>query len=186
MTETDIDYGHTKTILHARNIKKSCNLVTFLYLNSNNFNDRFSDNFMVEKVKSILVVQWNLYKANTIGSKKCVHFIEIFSKIVWPQSKAIRYSSYCPSYRGFRFIEYLLYRDSTVLTLLRMAFFGAAHGRGRGEGGKKAPLPKICHTYPAVMKLGTVIPYPKKIQKIYESRDTPLEFCGHQHFFIGN
>ena len=46
-----------------------------------------------------------------------------------------------------------------------------------GGGGKKAPLPKICHTYPAMMKLGTVIPYPKKIQKIYESRDAPLEFC---------
>ena len=46
-----------------------------------------------------------------------------------------------------------------------------------GGGGKKAPLPKICHTYPKMMKLGTVIPYPKKVQKIYESRDTPLEFC---------
>ena len=48
---------------------------------------------------------------------------------------------------------------------------------GRGGGGKKAPLPRICHTYPTMMKLGTVIPYTKKIQKIYESRDTPLEFC---------
>ena len=38
-------------------------------------------------------------------------------------------------------------------------------------------LPKICHTYPTMMKLGTVIPYPKKIQRIYESRDTPLDFC---------
>ena len=49
---------------------------------------------------------------------------------------------------------------------------------GGGEV-QKAPLPfpKICHTYPAMMKLGTVIPYPKKIQKKYESRDTPLEFC---------
>ena len=61
------------------------------------------------------------------------------------------------------------------LTLFRMGFFGAAHGWG--GGGKKGPLPKICHTFPAVMKLGTVIPYPKKIQKIYELRDTPLEFC---------
>ena len=50
MTETDIDCGHTKTILHARNVNKSCNLATFLY-----FNDRVSDNFMVEKVKSMLV-----------------------------------------------------------------------------------------------------------------------------------
>ena len=58
-----------------------------------------------------------------------------------------------------------------------MGFFGAAHGWGEWGGDKKAPLPKICHTYPTMMKLGTVIPYPKKIQKIYESRDTPLEFC---------
>ena len=41
-------------------------------------------------------------------------------------------------------------------------------------GGQKGPLPKICHTYPAMMKLGTVIPYLKKIQKIYKSRDTPF------------
>ena len=54
-----------------------------------------------------------------------------------------------------------------------MSFFGAAHG----WGGKKASLSKICHTYPTMMKLGTVIPYLKKIKQIYESRDTPLEFC---------
>ena len=54
-----------------------------------------------------------------------------------------------------------------------MGFFGAAHEWG---GAKKAPLPKICDTYPTMMKLGTVIPYPKKIQKIHESPDTPLEF----------
>ena len=46
-----------------------------------------------------------------------------------------------------------------------------------GGGGQKGPLSKLCHTYPTMMKLGTVIPYPKKIQKIYESRDSPLEFC---------
>ena len=60
-----------------------------------------------------------------------------------------------------------------ILTLLRMGLFGAANG----WEDKKAPIPKICHTYPAVIKLGTVIPYLKKIRKIYESRDTLLEFC---------
>ena len=34
-----------------------------------------------------------------------------------------------------------------------------------GGGAKRAPLPKICHTYPTMMKLGTVIPYLKKIKK---------------------
>ena len=33
-----------------------------------------------------------------------------------------------------------------------------------------------------MMKLGTVIPYLEEIQKIYESRETPSEFCWHQHF----
>ena len=65
-----------------------------------------------------------------------------------------------------------------------MDLFGAAHGWS-GEA-KRPPLPKICHTYPKMMKFGTVVPYLKKIQKLYESRDTPLEFCRHQNFFTGN
>ena len=53
-------------------------------------------------------------------------------------------------------------------------------------GALKSPLPKIWLTYPTMMTLGTVIPYLKKIQKIYKSRDTPLEFCWYQHFFTEN
>ena len=61
-----------------------------------------------------------------------------------------------------------------------MVLFRTVHGWRGGEGGggaKKTPLPNICHTYPAIMKLGTVTTYLKKIQKIYKSRDKPLEFC---------
>ena len=53
-------------------------------------------------------------------------------------------------------------------------------------GAKTPPLPKICHTYPTMMKLSTVMPYLRKTQKIYNSRDTPLELCWNQPFFIGN
>ena len=56
-----------------------------------------------------------------------------------------------------------------------MAIFGAAQG-WRGTK-KPPPLLKICHSSPSIMKLSTVIPYLKKIQKIYESRATPPEFC---------
>ena len=38
-------------------------------------------------------------------------------------------------------------------------------GGGGGGGGTKSPLPKICHTYPKMIKLGTVIAYLKKIHK---------------------
>ena len=58
-----------------------------------------------------------------------------------------------------------------------MPFWGRLRlWRREGGGGKKAPVPKIYHRYPAMMKLGTVIPYLKKIKKIYESRARALEF----------
>ena len=50
---------------------------------------------------------------------------------------------------------------SWVLTLFRMGLLGAAHGLGA----KRLPLPKICHTYPTMIKLGIVISYLKKSQK---------------------
>ena len=53
-----------------------------------------------------------------------------------------------------------------------MGFFGAADGWGQPKG----PLPKISHTYPTMTKIGTVIPYLKKIQKLYKSHDTTLLF----------
>ena len=54
---------------------------------------------------------------------------------------------------------------------------GLFWGSSRTGGGFLAPLPKIRHTYPTMMKLGTVIPYLKKIQKMYKSRDKSFEFC---------
>ena len=35
---------------------------------------------------------------------------------------------------------------------------------------------RFCRIYPTMMGLGTIIPYPKKIQNIYEPRDTSVEF----------
>ena len=81
------------------------------------------------------LVQWNLYKADTIGAKKSVRFIEIFSKIVWPQSKAIRSSSYFSSYRGVRFIvcvrfiEILLHKLKQLLYIKRGLSFLTKWGR---------------------------------------------------------
>ena len=75
----------------------------------------------------------------------------------------------------------ILIQNRAMLTLFRMGIFGAAHRKGGGA--KRPPLPNICHTYPTMIKLGTVIPYLKEIQKLYESRDTTPDFCWHQHFF---
>ena len=69
-----------------------------------------------------------------------------------------------------------------ILTLFRMYLFGVFHGWGV----KRPSLPKISHTYPTMTKFGRLIPYIKKIQTIYKSRNTPLGFCWHHHYFIGN
>ena len=53
---------------------------------------------------------------------------------------------------------------------------GFFRGCSRMGLGFLAPLPKIRHTYPTTIKVGTVIPYLRKIQKMYESCDTSLEF----------
>ena len=48
-------------------------------------------------------------------------------------------------------------------------------------GQKRQPSLKRV-TYPTMMKLVTLIPYLKEIQKIYKSCDTPFEYCRHQYF----
>ena len=68
-----------------------------------------------------------------------------------------------------------------------MGFFGAAHGLGGGgRGAKRPPLSKICHTYPTVMKLGTLILYLNKIQKYINNVTHPLSSADISIFFIGN
>ena len=56
MTKTDIECGHIKTNLHARDVNRSRKIIAFSHLNSTNFKDNFKDNFMREKVKLTLVV----------------------------------------------------------------------------------------------------------------------------------
>ena len=85
-------------------------------------------------------------------------------------------------------MEFVLLFLLKFLPYSRWAFSGLLtdEGWGWGRGLKRPPLPKICLTYPRMMKLGTVIPYLNKIQRIYESRDTPPDFYWHQHFFTRN
>ena len=53
---------------------------------------------------------------------------------------------------------------------------GPLWGCSRWGCQKGPPLSKVCHTYSTLIKLGTVIPYLKNIQKTDKSRDKPLEF----------
>ena len=41
MTETDKECEHTKATLYARDVNKSCKMVTFSHLNFSNFSDNF-------------------------------------------------------------------------------------------------------------------------------------------------
>ena len=67
-----------------------------------------------------------------------------------------------------------------LLTLFRMGLLGAAHGWGRGGGGGSKSPALISVTHILQWWNLAVLPWLKKIQKICESRDTPLELCWHQ------
>ena len=69
------------------------------------------------------------------------------------------------------------------LILFRMGFLGTAQEWGGGGGRQKVPLSLQSVIYPTMMRLRTLIPYLKKIQKTYEPRDTTLEIS---IFFTGN
>ena len=79
--------------------------------------------------------------------------------------------------------------EKNQLTLFRMGFFGTAHGWGEqgGEGGGEKAVPSVKSVTHILHWWNlAVIPYLKKSQKIYESRDTSLVLCWHQQFFTGN
>ena len=63
-----------------------------------------------------------------------------------------------------------------LLNPIQDGLFGGSSWMGGQKG--PLPLPKICHRYPTLMKLGT--------KKLNESRDILLEFCWHQYFFTEN
>ena len=89
------------------------------------------------------------------------------------------------------FNSFVIYCSFTVSISVTITFNPIQHGVFRGcsrmGGGAFWPaLPKIRHTFPTMMKLSTIIPYLRKIQKMYKSRDTSLGFCWRQHFFNGN
>ena len=90
-------------------------------------------------------------------------------------------------YRHFRLLQYFpvfnskyrsegehwLKLDLNPLTLFRTGIFRAVHG-WEGGGAKMPSIPKICHTHPTMMKLGSVRPYLKKIQKCMNHVTHPL------------
>ena len=69
-----------------------------------------------------------------------------------------------------------------LLIIFRLGLFGLL----TDQGAKISPTPKICHTYPTMMKVSKVTPYLTKIQNIYKSHDTPIKFYWHQYFFAKN
>ena len=62
------------------------------------------------------------------------------------------------------------FRSRFALNPIQDGLFGGCSWMGERGGGKKIPLPKICHTYPTMTKIGTVIPV----------------FYWHQYFLTGN
>ena len=76
----------------------------------------------------------------------------------------------------------LLQRHIMMLRSMRLTLFRI--GLQMGWGQQKDSSLKFCHKYPSMMKLGTVVPSRKDIQKIYESGETLLEFADISIFLL--
>ena len=72
----------------------------------------------------------------------------------------IRYENYI-SYVNY--MSYINYRTYVFNPIQDGLFRGCSR---MGGGSFLAPLPKIRHAYPAMMKLGTVIPDLRKLQRL--------------------
>ena len=79
-----------------------------------------------------------------------------------------------------RIQQFKIYFDTAQKHVLLFFFFQL---RVKGEG-KSPHIPKICHTYPKMMRLGTVLPYLKKIQKIYEHTNHLTNLAGSADIII--
>ena len=125
----------------------------------------------------------SIYSTVDVSSKSCqnwhtINLTDYYIQIIWCSRKKLSVVLNIKMFILSLNITLFSKIFTKTLTLFKMDIFGAAHESGRGGGWQKGPpLPKICHTYPTKMKPGTVIPYLKKIQKIYESRYTPVDFC---------
>ena len=69
-----------------------------------------------------------------------------------------------------------------TLTLFRMGLLRAAHRWWKQNVSPFPCLPKICYTCPTMMKLGTFIPYLKKIRKYMNHMTHPLCSAGISSF----
>ena len=129
---------------------------------------------------------------NKVASLKASNFIK---KILQHR----RFSVHLAKFLGTPFfaehLRWLLLNIEVIIYLLLQnlhdctfnpIYNGPLSGLLTEGGAKRLPTLKSVTYFPSMMTLGTVTIYLKKIKKIYKSRDTRLEFCRYQHFFIGN
>ena len=105
---------------------------------------------------------------------------KIFFRIFIAKDNYVETNEFLAKFVLVSFIS-LLHNKKESFNPIQDGFWWGCSTMGR----QKAPthLPKICPTYPTIMKIDTVTPYLKKIQKIYESRKSSLDSCWHKHFF---
>ena len=90
---------------------------------------------------------------------------DLMKQLVWPKTIFLRFIK--------RFLT----------SLFRVCRFGAAHGRlGKFETTSSPFI--VRRKYPTMIKNHTVIPYLKRIQKLYKFHNAYFKSCWHQQFFV--
>ena len=129
---------------------------------------------------SLILSQWMI---------KVQHFPLHYLTNVWTSHRVNTYLRNYQLVRGFP--SYLLTLNllplwtsvvSCCLTLFRIDLFRGSHE----WGAKMPPFPKTCHTYPRMIKVGTVISHLRKIQKYIDHVKHPFSFADISNFSLEN
>ena len=141
----------------------------------------------LQKLMMQTIFLWSLQYYSTNNCKNYIIFTtKVYSKVNFSCEINNQNIKACMKSNQNKVLNEHMWKKQTPLLLLFNPILDGLFWGCSRKGGQKGPLPKICHTYSTMMKLGPVIPYLKEIQKIYEPRDTLPDFCWHQHFFTGN
>ena len=94
--------------------------------------------------------------------------------------------SYLRGNQSFYFDLFIKKTDSLKVPFLNPIKHGSFRGCSRMEREKIPSLPKICQTYPTIIKLGRAIPYLKKNQIYINHVTQPLSSADISFFFTRN
>ena len=133
---------------------------------------------ILREVETMLYLWWNfVWNISVLQPDQVLKFCQMSEFILISCFRIWWNNSFDQKIIFLRFIKRFL------TSLFRVCRFGAAHG-GLGKFETTSSPFKVRRKYTTMIKNHTVIPYLKRIQKLYKFHNAYFKSCWHQQFFV--